>query len=210
LFGGGAAPAEQKAEDHAPERRKRGEANELPSQAYLKERLDYDPETGVFVWKPIMVRKHQDKMWNTRYAGKVAGKRDPRGYVRIGINQINYWAHRLAWAYTHGSLPTNAEIDHINRNKSDNRLANLRISNTWQNGRNKSLPSNNSSGICGVYWTLSEKKWVAGIRVNNRHIALGRFERKEDAAEARKAAERRYGFSEGHGQPMPEATLALR
>jgi hypothetical protein len=209
LFGG-AAPAEQKAEDHAPERRKRGEANELPSQAYLRARLDYSPETGLFVWKPIEAHTMWDRTWNTRFAGKVAGWMDARGYVYITINKVDYLAHRLAWAYAHGSLQTNVEIDHIDRNKSNNRLANLRISNPQQNIKNASLRSDNSSGVCGVYWALARKKWVAQIGINNKYFNLGGFEKKEDAIAARKAAERAYGYSDGHGQPRPQPKLALR
>ncbi len=89
----------------------------------LRERLSYCPTTGVLRWKV------------GPNAGKPAGG-VKSGYVRIAISGVNVFAHRAAWAITHGKWP-NEVIDHINRNRQDNRLENLRDVSGTENARNK-------------------------------------------------------------------------
>lgn len=83
-------------------------------------------------------------------------------------------------------------VDHINGNKSDNRKCNLRIVTQQENGFNRKIKSTNSSGVTGVCWDADRQKWMASIGFNYRHIHLGRFDNKEDAIAARKAAEEKY------------------
>ena len=129
---------------------------------------------------------------------KPAGKSEADGYRRIGVSGKLYLAHRLIWVHVHGVWPLH-QIDHINHKRNDNRIENLREATNPENGRNKSIPKNNSSGVVGVCWNKPSKKWQAQIRVNGKQIHLGGHLRKEDAIQARKEAERKYGFHPNHG-----------
>ena len=100
-------------------------------------------------------------------------------------------AHRLAWFYVYGSWP-NDQIDHINRNKTDNRIANLREVTNKQNQQNASKRSDNTSGHPGVSWYKRDSKWQARIKHNQKDTHLGYFENLEEAIAARKAAEKLY------------------
>jgi hypothetical protein len=123
---------------------------------YLRVRLHYDPETGIFTWKP---RGPGDKSWNTRYAGEVAGFIKDDGYRQINIDGKLYRAARLAWFITHGEWPQN-EIDHINRVRDDNRLVNLRDVTPTENSNNK---YNNNGLPEGVHWATGKAKYEAWI-----------------------------------------------
>lgn len=84
------------------------------------------------------------------------------------------------------------EVDHINRNKLDNRRENLRICSRLENVRNTGLRTNNSSGVIGVYYRERFKKWHASIRINGKAKSLGYYHDKKDAIAARKRAEIKY------------------
>lgn len=84
------------------------------------------------------------------------------------------------------------EVDHIYHNKNDNRKEFLRIVTKSQNGMNRGLQSNNTSGVTGVTWRSDKEKWNAQIIINKKKIHLGSFDNFEDAVEARKEAEERY------------------
>jgi len=147
----------------------------------LRELLHYDPDTGVFTW--IKTAAHRVP------AGTVAGALSNKGYLRIQIDRKIYPAHRLAWLYVHGTWPRGF-VDHINRNRVDNRISNLRDVNASQNVRNCGLRATNTSGYKGVsYWT-ERKKWAAQIRLNGKNKLLGMFATPEEASAAyKKAAE---------------------
>ena len=157
-------------------------ANELTAE-YLRSILHYEPETGIFTWKV--------RTANSVKVGDVAGCPDGRGYLRIKVCSRKYQAHRLAWLYVYGEWPK-LDIDHINRNGSDNRISNLREVTHKQNQQNRSKPSNNTSGHPGVCWHKRDSKWVAQIRHNKKHTHLGYFATIEEAIAARKAAEKLY------------------
>jgi hypothetical protein len=140
--------------------------------------LRYEPETGCFFWKFREGARASD---NTRRAGKAAGWRDEKGYVRIEIYKRTYKAHRLAWAYMTGSWP-DGEIDHINGIPNDNRWVNLRAATIGQNQRNRGKPRSNTSGYKGVSFDKSTQKWRATIGVDGRHHYLGLFATAEEAA----------------------------
>jgi len=147
------------------------------TQERLKELLDYDPETGVFVWK---VRRGRVK------AGGVAGYKMPVGYIYLQIDGIPYYAHRLAWFYTYGAWPAE-EIDHINRVRHDNSISNLRdiahIKNLWNSHRR-----GNSTGFTGVYWSKEKEKYYSQIRAHYVCKHLGYFDTPEAANAAYMAA----------------------
>jgi hypothetical protein len=141
------------------------------TQNELKSVLNYDKETGNFYWK---VSKGRAKI------GEIAGKDDLNGYKMIGINYKYYLAHRLAWLYEYGEFPEN-NLDHINCNKLDNRIVNLREASKSQNSWNKTLFKNNTSGIKGVYWEAKRKLWRVTLGYFSKRIFLGRFKDKEMA-----------------------------
>ena len=144
------------------------------TQARLKELLDYDPETGVFVWKVSRSRKR---------AGSVAGSKHSAGYINIRIDGPKYLAHRLAWFFTTGKWPRE-QIDHINCVRADNRFENLRESSPGENARNSLLDARNTSGAKGVSWDATHGRWKAQIMVNGARVYLGYFDHVEDAAAA--------------------------
>lgn len=159
------------------------------TQKYLKEILHYNPDTGVFTWK---VRKHR------RRKNGVVGHINPFGYLTIGIDGKCYQAHRLAWFYVYGEFPRKS-IDHINHDKLDSKISNLRVITQTENSRNCSISKSNKSGITGVHWNKKVNKWCAQIMVNYKNKFLGHFENIEDARQSRKEAEIEYGFHKNHG-----------
>lgn len=150
--------------------------------ARLREVLDYCPETGVFVWKVTRSFK--------AVAGAVAGSEyKATGYLRIQIDGTSYLAHRLAWLHHYGEWPT-LDIDHINGEKSDNRIANLREATTSQNGQNQHrAQSDNKSGALGVYLDKNGR-WRAVIAKDGLIYGLGAFDTKESAHAAYLSAKR--------------------
>jgi hypothetical protein len=128
---------------------------------------------------------------NSVKVGDVAGSLDGEGYLLIMVQSRLYRAHRLAWLYVYGTWPE-GQLDHINRNRSDNRISNLREVTNKQNHQNRSKPSNNTSGHPGVSWHKRDSKWLSSIRHNYKKTHLGYFTNIEDAIAARKAAEKLY------------------
>jgi hypothetical protein len=158
--------------------------------AQVRNVLDYDPGTGIFTWK---VRTGMPPYWNPKYAGKRAGSLNCQGYCHIAIDSKNYKAHRLAWLYHYGEMPR-LDIDHINGDKSDNSIANLRIATDSQNLANAKMYSGNTSGVKGVAWDARSRKWKAYVRLRGTYHHLGYFTNIADAARARLAgAERLQG-----------------
>lgn len=153
------------------------------TQSRLKELLDYNPDTGDFVW---LVSRGMTK------AGNIAGALDSRGYLKIGIEYKRYVAHRLVWFYLYGIWPEK-QIDHINGNREDNRIDNLREATHAQNQRNRRLAhSNSKSGIMGVWWVKPNNKWVVSLTVNGTRKHLGYFSDLEEAKKVYLAAKRKY------------------
>ena len=131
-------------------------------------------------------------------AGEVAGCVDNYGYRRIDINGQKFRASRIIYAMHFGD-PADKQIDHINHNRSDDRIENLRIVTTIENQRNRAIDNRNTSGITGVGWYKPTKKWVARIKVNGKQITCGYFNYLRAAVVERKYQEIRYGFHEKHG-----------
>ena len=148
--------------------------------SFLEEYLEYNIDSGKFTWvkSPARVVK----------AGSAAGRLRPDGYVNIQIKGRLYFAHRLAWLITHREWPED-QIDHINGNRADNRISNLRKVSRAQNGQNRKTNKNSATGITGVTWNKKRKTWIARIMVNKKAIHLGYFDSKEDAVLARRSAE---------------------
>jgi len=142
--------------------------------------------------KEIFYYENGELFWRETGSGRIrekAGcqhKRDK--YIVIYVRGRQYQAHRLIWLYHHGYLPE-PEIDHINRNRTDNRIENLRQVSVVCNQRNRGNPQNNCSGIKGVWQEKKSQIWRAGIRVNGKQCVLGSFQYKYEAVLARLAAE---------------------
>lgn len=144
------------------------------TQDELKDRLHYEPETGVFTWL-------KTKNGSTR-PGDVAGTLK-FGYISICIEKKIYQAHRLVWLYIHGSWPEK-HLDHMNNIRSDNRICNLRECSDVQNSQNRSKQSNNSSGYKGVLWHKRDQKWQARAMINGKQYHIGQFDDPKKASEA--------------------------
>lgn len=137
-------------------------------QDYVTREYTYDPETGVL-----------------SRAGKVLSARCSQGYryVKPTINGKQYWIyqHRIAWFLHHGTwLPTKVQLDHIDCDKSNNVISNLRLATATQNKRNRPKSKNNTSGYKGVAWHKHSKSWQASIA--GKHIGL--YNTKLEAADA--------------------------
>ena len=155
----------------------------------LKSLVTYNPETG------LMTHKKRFGVGD----GSKAGVVDAEGYLIVRVDGSRCRLHRLAWLYVTGIHPT-GQIDHINGDRSDNRLCNLRHVSNKQNGRNQRRQSGNTSGVTGVCWHKRFGKWIAQIRVDGKYIYLGMFTDINDAAAARKKAEVEHGFHANHGR----------
>lgn len=129
--------------------------------------LSYNPEDGLLTWRV-------NRKGGVR-AGAVAGCAMPTGYIKVGLNGREYLAHRLAWLITHGEWPE-AEIDHANGDRADNRLVNLRPATRSENSQNLGARANNSSGFAGVTWNKARRKWQAQITTRGRHKVVGTFD----------------------------------
>ena len=161
-------------------------AQEL-TQEYLKKLLHYDPETGVFT---RLVRTS-----NCVNVGDVAGSTTTEGYLTIWMCGRQNLAHRLAWLYVYGKMPE-WKLDHRDRDKSNNRISNLRPATNSQNGLNAGLRADNTSGHKGVSWNNQRQKWQARIMVDSKVHNLALRTNIEDAIAARKEAEIALGISD--------------
>lgn len=155
---------------------------ELTTQR-LREVVDYNPVTGVFIWKSILKRSR-------RKVGEVAGYVG-KDSIYISIDGVTYRAHHLAWLYVHGVLPEK-NLDHKNVNFTDNSIANLRPCNQSQNLANTRIRKNSISGFKGVSWIPEKKKWRANVMFNGKNRFLGYFDNAEKAAEAYRIGAAKY------------------
>lgn len=176
----------------------------LPTPDMLRNLLSYDPETGALTWlhRPASLFKcEKDAMlWNAKNAGKKAFTCLKRGYLMGAIFGKTVPAHRVIWALRHGAWPSQ-DIDHINGDRNDNRIANLRCVSRTENCRNKTRQVRNKSGRTGVHWCSTNEKWVAAIGIGLTKKHLGMFHSFASAVAARARAERKYGFHVNHDRP---------
>jgi len=151
----------------------------------LRQVLDYDSEKGEFVWKQrVSIRI---------MVGDKAGHPLLNGYIGIGIDGKKYLAHRLAWFWVYGEWPPGI-IDHINRDKTDNKLSNLRVCSKSENAANSKRRSDNTSGFKGVFFNKNLGVWTAKVQKNGRIFYVGSFNSASDAAAAYQSnAQRAFG-----------------
>jgi hypothetical protein len=141
------------------------------TQQYLFDVLRYDKDTGEF----FRLKKTSNRI----RVGEVAGTLLQDGYISISVSAKCYRAHRLAWFYMKGEWPVE-QIDHINKNREDNRWCNLRLASPSQNRRNASKRSDNTSGYKGV--AKNGKRWRAYAGTPPHHI--GNYDTAKEAAMA--------------------------
>jgi len=143
--------------------------NYLPNTFYLRQILNYDLETGFLYWK---INKSP-----TATAGSIAGAKS-YGYINIRIDNISYRAHRIIWKMFYGVEPANL-IDHINRNRSDNRICNLREANNSQNNANSK--TKNKFKMKGVRVINKGCRYEAFITIKGKYKYLGVYDTPDDA-----------------------------
>lgn len=164
-------------------------AKELPSLETLNEWLNYDPTTGDLTWK-----KRRATGGRVKEVGDLATKTGPRGYHRVVIGGEYYQAHRVCWSIYHQDLLQPDEVlDHANGDRSDNRLCNLRKVKLWENNHNR-VSNCDETGTHYNAKANAARPWVAKLYKNNQRIHLGYYETREEAIEARRAAERDHGL----------------
>ena len=145
------------------------DAKPLPSVDVIADRFIYDSATGVWRYR---------KTIGGYRAGSVAGRMAKHGYRELTMAGKRYSEHRLAWKFVYGSDPC-AAIDHINGNRTDNRIANLRLATRSQNAVNSRAPSKAKSGLRGVYKMYN--KYGSYVCFNYKKLWLGLFDTPEEA-----------------------------
>lgn len=145
----------------------------------VQEALDYHPESGLFLWRT------QRNSHST--PGKLAGCRNSLGYWEIGLNGVTRPAHRLAWVLVHGAFPQ-CSVDHINGDRCDNRIQNLRLADASRQAMNRGTRSDSATGIKGVRWDAKSRRWVARIGWRGERVIIGRYQSEAEAAAAYDAA----------------------
>lgn len=150
-----------------------------PTVDRVRELFSYDHETGLLRWRRVHRLAHLE--------GRIAGRLCSKGYRRVALDKRTFTAHRLVWLHVYGYWPESI-VDHINGDKLDNRVANLRLATNAENCRNRGAQSNNTSGHKGVGWHKRDRKWQAYIAVDGRQKCLGNFDTLDDAAAAYRAA----------------------
>lgn len=144
------------------------------TQERLKELFHYDADSGNFT---------KASNGGKRKAGDLCGTTNAHGYRTMKVDGSMYYAHRLAFIYMTGNQPKHF-IDHINGNKSDNRWINLREATRAENSMNRGKLSNNKSGFKGVRLDKRCNRWIAQIVINKKQVVIGRYDTKQEAADA--------------------------
>jgi hypothetical protein len=153
------------------------------AQDYVKSLFDYNQITG------DLIRKIRTS--NKVKIGDIAGSLNKsNGYYHVMIGGKAYKKHRIIFLWHHGYLPD--YIDHIDRDRSNNRIENLREVTNKENVQNRNISKKNTSGVTGVYFDKCENMWRACISIEGKRTYIGRFKTLEEATKVRKDAELRY------------------
>lgn len=192
----------------------------VPTQARALEYFNYDPDSGRLIVKKRPMSEFDDMGYarHLKRIGKPSGCQDKQGYIKVCIDGKYYLAHKIIWLIVHGEWVEYPafEIDHINGDRSDNRIVNLRKVTKSENQRNAGRRINNTSGVHGVNWkpkynsTPGDGRWVARIWNGPRHVYLGGFKTLHEAQIARKAAERVLGFTGVDREPIDHKVHAIQ
>ena len=156
----------------------------LPSQGLLRELYDYNQDTGEFVRKTKTGTKKIKPILSSSYR-------------QARVKGTKFSVARLIWMWVYGQDPKNMWIDHINGNKTDNRIKNLRLVSPIENARNMRLYKTNKTGVAGI--DMYKGKYRVRIKINKNEIFLGYYEDLDEAIDVRKKAEQHFGFHKNHG-----------
>lgn len=183
----------------------------IPDAAALRQLLRHDQEAGKLFWRPRPMEMFSSKItfltWNSRWAGRHAGYLGANGYLYLSIFHKRFLAHRVIWAIFYGDWP-NKNIDHINGSPTDNRISNLRLASQAENCRNSRIRRDNKTGVKGVSWHASRRKFIADICVNGVRKRIGYFDTKDDAEKAYLSfAEELHGDFALHNRNSPRPAL---
>lgn len=162
----------------------------MPTQERLRELFYFDAETGT------LRRRKQNRRWPPHTP--VGSIRSCDRYYETMVDGHKGLIHRFIWVWHHGAIPPSHYIDHIDHNRSNNRIENLRLVIFAENYRNLSISKANTSGYVGV--SRHRNKWEAKLRAEGKTIHLGRFDTPQEAAAARHAANVIFGFHANHGK----------
>lgn len=151
----------------------------------------FDYKGGLLYWR--------ERQSGRCLAGSLAGTPCKEGYTRVGYKRRYYYVHRIIWEMHNGPIPNGMFIDHINGDRMDNRIENLRVVTRAINGRNRCMNSNNVSGVTGVCFHTRRGKWFAYLYLNRKQVPVGYFDTLEGAKQARLAAQQGHNFTDRHG-----------
>lgn len=175
---------------------------------YLSECFLADYSSGQLIWKTRPLHHFHDvraqKILNARHAGRIAGTPGKDGYVRVLLGRKSYLIHRIIWTLAHGNIPNDMHIDHINHDRSDNSLGNLRIVSRKENLKNKSRSSRNSTGYSGITFRPDDGKYMVRISVNGKRYSAGCFSSLEEAVSVRNMELSKNNYHPNHGRNKNE------
>ena len=165
-------------------------------------------------WKEIFSLVDGNLVWSIKPANRVKVG-DIAGCLKQGYRSLEYageryLAHRIVWEMFNGPISDGVGIDHINHDRSDNRIENLRLVSQADNTRNRSLPNTNTSGEIGIHWNKRLSKWHVQINVNGKRKFIGVYGEMESAKKARDEAKAAFGYHSNHGMPTANLVHQLR
>ena len=152
------------------------------TQEELKTQVEYNADTGIFTWK---VRPS-----NRIKIGNKAGCHHNRGYIQISVLGERHLAHRLAWLYVYGYIPK--LIDHIDGNRLNNKISNLREATYAENAYNSKIRSNNKSGVRCVSWDKARQSWEVRIKIDGKLKHFGNYKDLDEAAKVSEKARKEH------------------
>jgi hypothetical protein len=175
----------------------------LPTARYLHQCFIYYPKTGVLRWRTRprwhFVSESNWRWWNSRFSDAIAGWNETSGYRKVAIDHHVHKTHRIIFKLMTGEEPP-AQIDHKDRDTSNNRWNNLRPSTRPQQRYNSRIYNNNTSGYRGVY--NKSGRWCAAIRVHGTLHHIGMFSTPKEASAAYQSAARKL-----HGEFFAETQM---
>lgn len=167
-------------------------------QSYYNELFSYERDTGNLYWKKRPATSKSNNIFNSLFAHKIAGsistsKSSKTSYIAVKTKLRTEKAHRIIFAMIYGYTPK--EVDHIDHNGLNNKLENLRASNSRDNSKNMPMQKSNKSGCIGVNWHKAAKKWHArAVNLNGERVDLGRYDDINEAIRVRKKYEKEFMY----------------
>ena len=164
--------------------------------------FDYDGVNLIWKKRPLSHFRAEKYMkgWNSKFSGKVAGTESSGdGYIQVYVDNKPVKAHRIIWEIVNGNIPECMVIDHINHDRKDNRIENLRLTMPIENSRNQTRRKTNTSGFNGVSFNKKCDKYESYMNVDGKKKLIGLFSSAIEASEARIAASQGI-FHKNHGE----------